>query len=112
MLTMRKILGLAVLALGVAAFTGTAMAADGAAIYKAKCTPCHGADGAGTAMAPAFKGNAWLKGAADADVAAVITNGREGAAKKYKQFAIGMPKQKLSDDEVKAVVGTIKGFAK
>src|SRR3990170_7235100 len=105
---MRKLLGIGILALGVAAFTGTAIAADGAAIYKAKCAPCHGAEGQGTAMAPAFKGNAWLKGAADADVSGTITDGREGAAKKYKQFAIGMPKQKLADDEVKAVIAAIK----
>jgi mono/diheme cytochrome c family protein len=109
---MRKLLGIGILALGVAAFAGTAMAADGMAIYKAKCAPCHGADGQGTAMAPAFKGNAWVKGAADADVAGTIVNGREGAAKKYKQYAIGMPKQKLADDEVKAVVAALKDMAK
>lgn len=109
---MRKLLGIGILALGVAAFTGTAIAADGAAIYKAKCAPCHGADGQGTAMAPAFKGNAWVKGAAEAEIADTIVKGREGAAKKYKQYAIGMPKQKLADDEVKAVVAALKGMAK
>ena len=45
-------------------------------------------------------------------IATVITAGREGAAKKYKQFAMGMPKQKLSDDDVTAVVAHIKGQAK
>lgn len=108
---MRKLLGIGIIALGVA-FSGSALAADGGAIFKSKCAPCHGAEGQGTAMAPAFKGNAWVKGAADADIAATITQGREGAAKKYKQFAIGMPKQKLADDEVKAVVATLKGMAK
>ncbi len=63
-------------------------------------------------MAPAFKGNAWVKGAADAEVTDTILKGREGAAKKYKNFPMGMPKQKLSDDEVKAVVAHIKGLAK
>jgi mono/diheme cytochrome c family protein len=108
---MRKLLGLGILALGVAAFTGTAIAADGAAIFKAKCAPCHGADGQGTAMAPAFKGNAWVKGASDAELSDTILKGREGAAKKYKQYAIGMPKQKLADDEAKAVEAHIKGIA-
>jgi len=109
---MRKLLGIGILALGVAAFTGTAMAADGMALYKSKCAPCHGADGQGTAMAPAFKGNAWVKGASDAELSDVILKGREGAAKKYKQYAIGMPKQKLADDEAKAVEAYIKGLAK
>lgn len=109
---MRKLLGIGILALGVAAFTGTAIAADGAAIYKAKCAACHGADGQGTAMAPAFKDSAWLKGVSDAELTDVILKGREGAAKKYKQYAIGMPKQKLADDEVKAVEAHIKGMAK
>ncbi len=89
---MKRFFGIAVVALSVA-FAGSAIAADGAAVFKSKCAPCHGADGQGTAMAPAFKGNAFVKSSADADIAAVIKNGREGAAKKYKNFAIGMPKQ-------------------
>lgn len=109
---MRKLFGIGIFALGVAAFSVPAMAADGAAVYKAKCAPCHGAEGQGTAMAPGFKGNAWVASTADAEVGTVITAGREGAAKKYKQFAMGMPKQKLNDDEVKAVVAHLKSMAK
>ncbi|MBI1911019.1 MAG: cytochrome c [Deltaproteobacteria bacterium] len=108
---MRKLLGIGIIALGVA-FSGSAIAADGGAIYKQKCSPCHGADGQGTAMAPAFKGNAWVKGAAEAEISDTITKGREGAAKKYKQFAIGMPKQNIAGDDLKAVVAHLKGLAK
>lgn len=107
---MRKLLGIGVVALTVA-FAGSAFAADGAAIFKAKCAPCHGADGQGTAMAPAFQKNAFVKDGKDADIAQVILNGRAGADKKYKQFAIAMPKQTLNDDEVKAVVAHIKEIA-
>ncbi|MBI5492956.1 MAG: cytochrome c [Deltaproteobacteria bacterium] len=108
---MRKLLGIGVLALGVA-FSGSALAADGAAIFKAKCSPCHGAEGQGTAMAPAFKGNAFLKDSKVEDLMAVVKNGREGAAKKYKQFAIGMPAQKtMADEDVKAVVEFEKSIA-
>lgn len=100
------------MALGAALlFGGAAFAADGAAIYKAKCAACHGADGQGTAMAPAFKGSEYMKTAKDAEIADVITKGREGAAKKYKQFAIGMPKQSLSEDEVKAVTDYLRTLA-
>lgn len=109
---MKKLMGIGVFALSVA-FAGSALAADGAAIFKSKCSPCHGADGQGTAMAPAFKGNAFIKSGSEADIAATIKNGRAGAAKKYKQFAIAMPAQKtMSDDDIKAVVAHLKSIAK
>lgn len=100
------------LALGAAFFlSSAAFAADGAAVYKAKCAACHGADGQGTAMAPAFKGSDYVKTAKDAEISEVITKGREGAAKKYKQFALGMPKQTLAEDEVKAVTDYLRTLA-
>lgn len=109
---MKKLMGIGVFALSVA-FAGSAMATDGAAIFKTKCSACHGANGEGTAMAPAFKGNAFVKGSAEGDIAKVIKEGRAGDAKKYKQFAIAMPAQKtMTDDEIKAVVAHLKGLAK
>lgn len=109
---MKRLIGTG-MALAIAlAFSAPAIAADGAAIFKSKCSACHGADGAGTAMAPAFKGNEFIKNSSETDIAQVIKNGRNGAEKKYKQFAIGMPKQTLNDDEIKAVIATIKGWAK
>ncbi len=45
----------------------------------------------GSAMAPAHKGNEFLKGDVAA-IKAVITNGRAGADKKYPKFSIAMPK--------------------
>ena len=83
----------------------------GTVIFRTKCVPCHGADGVGTAMAPAFKGNAWIKGASRDEIAAVIKNGREGAAKKYKKFVISMPAQKgMSDSDVNALVDYLKSI--
>lgn len=86
--------------------------ARGASIYKTKCAACHGANGQGTAMAPAFKGSTFINSSSDGEITEVITDGRDGSAKKYKQFAISMPKQKyLNNDEVKAVVVYIKALA-
>lgn len=107
---MKKLIGMGILALGVA-FSGSALAADGAATFKAKCAACHGADGQGTAMAPAFQGNDFIKTSKDADISAVITAGRDGAAKKYKNFAIGMPKQSLAGDDLSAVIAHLKSLA-
>jgi len=99
----------AVLALG--SFT-LALAQDGAAVYKSKCMPCHGPEGKGTAMAPAMVGNQFVKAASDQELTDIILKGREGAAKKYKQYAIGMPAQKLSDDETRSVIAYMKDLAK
>ncbi len=108
---MRKFLGIGLVALSVA-FAGSALASDGGALYKAKCAACHGATGQGTAMAPAFNGNAFIKDSAAGDVAHVIKEGRQGAAKKYKNFAIGMPAQKgMADGDVDAIVGYLKELA-
>jgi len=83
----------------------------GTVIFRTKCVPCHGADGVGTAMAPAFKGNDWIKGASRDEIAAVIKNGREGAAKKYKNFVISMPAQKgMSESDISALVDYIKSI--
>lgn len=109
---MRKLILSGVVALGLA-FSGSAIAADGAAIYKSKCQACHGADGAGSAMAPAFKGNDWIKKEKEDAIAATITNGRDAKSSRYEKgkFTIGMPKQALSPDDVKAVVAHLKGLA-
>ncbi len=110
---MKRILGIGVVALSVAFMAGSSFAAvDAAALYKAKCSPCHGAEGVGTAMAPAHRGNKFIKDSTPAQITAVIRNGREGAAKHYKQFPIGMPAQKsLSDEQVAALVAYLKTLA-
>lgn len=76
---------------------------DGAAIYKAKCSACHGADAAGK---PAAKIPSLIaddaKKASDADLSKSIT----GAAK----HPAGV--KGLSADEVKAVVAYIRSLQK
>lgn len=110
-LSMKRMLAGAVAVLAMGSFT-LALAQDGAAVYKAKCMPCHGPEGKGSAMAPAIVGNQYVKAATDQELTDVIVKGREGAAKKYKQYAIGMPAQKLTDEETKAVIAYMKELAK
>jgi mono/diheme cytochrome c family protein len=76
--------------------------ADGAAIYKTKCTPCHGADGSG--QTPVGKNlkvrdlrSPEVKKLTDADIAKVLTDGKGK-----------MPKSKLEAADVKAVVAYIR----
>ncbi len=108
---MKKLLTAALLFALFTGFAGTTMAADGAAIFKSKCLACHGLDGKGTAMAPAFQGSAYINDSTAADITATIKNGRNGSAKMYKNFALGMPPQSLSDDELSAVVSYLKSLA-
>lgn len=107
---MLKILGITVIALSIA-LAGSAFAADGAAVYKAKCALCHGPEGQGTAIAPAHKGNEFIKKSADDQIAEVITKGRTGAAKKYKNFPTPMAPISLSADDMKAVIAHSRTLA-
>ncbi len=109
---MRKLIGVGVVALSLA-LAGSALAADGASVFKSKCLPCHGAEGKGTAMAPAFQGNSFIKSASKADIENVIKNGRAGAQKKYKNFALSMPpwKASLKADQISAVADYLKSLA-
>lgn len=91
-------------------FAGNALATDGASIYKAKCSACHGADGKGAAMGPAFQGSDFIKATSNEAIAEVIAKGRNGADKKFKNFMLGMPAQKLNGDEMKALVSYLKSL--
>jgi len=111
---MRRLLGIGVVSIAIA-FAGYAMAdaGAGAKIFKSKCLPCHGAEGAGTAMAPAFQGNSYIKNSSKEEIANTIKNGRSGAQKKYKNFALAMPPQKtvLNDAQISDVIDYLKSIA-
>jgi cytochrome c6 len=82
--------------------------AAGAALYKAKCAACHGADGKGeTTMGKANKlgdlGSADVQKQSDADLAAIITNG------KNKMPAYG---KSLKPDQIKDLVAYIRTLKK
>lgn len=70
-------------------------AEDGAALYKAKCAACHGADAAGK---PAMKAPA-VKGHDEAGVKKGLENPKHTALKKA-----------LNDEQVKAIADYLKGL--
>ena len=83
-------------------------AADGAAIYKAKCAMCHGPDGAGqTTMGKNLKlrdlRSADVQKQTDADLMKWISDGK-GKMPSYKG--------KLSAEEITAVVGYLRSIKK
>ena len=98
----RLILVLAIIATMLAPMA--AFAADGAAVYKAKCASCHGPDGKGeTSIGKSMKlkslGSPEVQKVSDAALTTVISDG------KAKMPAY---KTKLSADEIKALVTYIR----
>ena len=90
------------------ALAPVAFAADGAAVYKGKCVACHGADGKG--QTPMGK-NMKLRDLGSPEVQ------KQTDKELYDWTALGkgkMPayKDKLKDDEIKALVTHMRTFAK
>lgn len=83
-------------------------AEDGAALYKAKCAACHGADATGkpTAKIPSLV-SPEAKGLSDADLNDAIANGGK-AQKASHAFA----KKGFSEEQVKATVTYVRGLQK
>ncbi len=90
-------------------FAVSALAADpdGAALYKKQCSMCHGAEGKGFAVmkTPDFTDAKWQDN--HKDDAALVTFIRTG-----KKPMPPFPPEKLSDEEVKAVLAHIRSFKK
>lgn len=76
-----------------------ANAQAGGDTYKAKCAMCHGADGSKTTMGSKALNSADVQKMSDADLTAVIENGK-GKMPAYKG--------KLTDAQIKDVVAYIK----
>lgn len=90
------------------AVSAIAATPDGAAIYKAKCASCHGADGTGqTAMGKSMKlrdlGAVEVQKLSDTELTTVTADGK-GKMPAYKG--------KLTDEEIKAVVVFMRTFKK
>jgi cytochrome c6 len=85
-------------------FAGTALAADAAKTFAARCAACHGKDGKGTAVGLKMGAHdlTSLK-ASEADIAATISGGK-GKMAAYKD--------KLSADEIKSLAKFVKGGLK
>jgi cytochrome c oxidase cbb3-type subunit 3 len=80
---------------------------DGAAIFKAKCSMCHGQDGKGFAAikTPDFTDPKWQAGITDQQIFDTIKN---GSKKNTMMVAFG---SQLKDDEIHALVKQIRSFS-
>jgi len=77
-------------------------AQDASALYKSKCAMCHGADGAKAAGHDLSGADVQKK--SDADIAAVITDGKAPKMPKYGD--------KLKPEEIKGLVAYIRTLKK
>ena len=86
---------------------GAAIAADGEAVFKARCTRCHGEDGKGKTKAnpPDLTDPKVQASLSDADIVNTITNGRKGT------LMLGW-KGKLSDEEISAVAAYVRSLGR
>jgi len=86
---------------------GQTEAPDSAALYKKKCSMCHGQDGKGfSAMkTPDFTSADWQSARSDEEITDVVKSGKKGTP----MPAFGT---KLSEDEIKAVVAHVRTFGK
>jgi mono/diheme cytochrome c family protein len=91
---------------------GPAVAADEktVAFFEETCGACHGTKGEGTpGLAPPLKGNKFVIETPAEDIAALITNGRPKAQKRYPELMKTMPSHSLSEKRLQAVVSYVKG---
>jgi mono/diheme cytochrome c family protein len=97
------------LVLGLSLLSTTAGAqSDGAALFKAKCAPCHGPDGKGqTPMGKAVKardlGSEEVQKESDAQLTEIVNNGK-GKMPAYKG--------KLTDAQIKDLVAFVRTLKK
>jgi len=104
-LTLGKKLAVVGVALAIFALPLASFAADAAAdVFKSKCAMCHGPDGKGKMAGTKDLGSAEVQKASDADVAAVITNGKPPKMPKFEG--------KLTADQIKDMVKYIRSFKK
>ena len=102
---------IAVCALAGAMASGVAQAADEKIVnyFKETCGTCHGEGGEGMkGLAPALKGNDFVKNGSAADIGATITKGRTGDQKKYKDLPSPMPANSMSEGRLQGLVGYLK----
>lgn len=100
-----RLIAVAVCFLAFAAFSMAADAPDGAALYKSKCSMCHGADGKGYAAVktPDFTDPKVQASLTDKQIADTIKNG--------KPNTMMMPfGSQLKDDEIQELVKQIRSF--
>jgi cytochrome c oxidase cbb3-type subunit 3 len=75
---------------------------EGASLFRANCSPCHGLNATGGGRGPDLSANRWTHGATDADIFRTITQGVPGTQ---------MPANRFEDSEVWAIIAYLRSLA-
>jgi mono/diheme cytochrome c family protein len=109
--TAKKLIAAAIIA---GAFCWAASAQDATTLWNANCAACHGKDGKGQTM---MGKKLAIKDLTDPAVQAALTDDQITADIKNGITENGTPKmkafgEKLTDDQIKALVGQVRSFKK
>ena len=88
--------------------------ADGASTFSQQCAQCHGKQGEGMQyVAPALKGNEFVRQASADELRKVVRNGRAGDEKRYpNEFPAQMPavsESQVTAAELDELIAYLKG---
>jgi cytochrome c oxidase cbb3-type subunit III len=75
---------------------------EGASLFRANCSPCHGLNASGGGRGPDLSANRWTHGARDADIFHTITQGVPGTE---------MPANGFEDSEIWAIIAYLRSLA-
>jgi putative heme-binding domain-containing protein len=77
-------------------------AKEGASLFRANCSPCHGLNAAGGGRGPDLTSGRWMHGSTDAAIFRTIAQGVPGTE---------MPANGLEDSEIRAIIGYLRSLA-
>jgi putative heme-binding domain-containing protein len=75
---------------------------EGASLFRANCSPCHGLNAKGGGRGPDLTAGHWVHGSTDADLFRTVTRGVPGTE---------MPANALDDSEVWAILAYVRSLA-
>ena len=75
---------------------------EGASLFRANCSPCHGLNAKGGGRGPDLTAGHWVHGSTDADLFRTVTRGVPGTE---------MPANALDDSEVWAILAYVRSVA-
>jgi cytochrome c oxidase cbb3-type subunit 3 len=75
---------------------------EGASLFRANCSPCHGLNAHGGGRGPDLTAGRWVHGSSDADLFRTVTRGVPGTE---------MPANALDDSEVWAILAYVRSLA-
>src|ERR1700677_2992978 len=75
---------------------------EGASLFRANCSPCHGLNAQGGGRGPDLTAGRWVHGSTDADLFRTVTRGMPGTE---------MPANAFDDSEVWAILAYVRSLA-